>query len=370
MTAAKTGKRLRARPVDGVEPALLLDTLPAFIYQRRLDARHTVCYASDGCRAITGYSPAALLDNHSVVYADLVHPDDRASFESAVMQALAAGSAYACHYRLRTNKGAYRWVIDSGSALCAPPDTMLAGVVVASPGLASMPATAREQAITRAVAAERARLARELHDTVTQSLFGVLLFADSGLRMARAGDNAELAGTFNQIESVGRQALHEMRLLLHRLRPSSLATTGLAGAIRDRLDSVEGSLGIAANVHTSGTLALDEAAEEALYYVALEALNNALKHSHAAVVSVRIRAIPGAPTNSSTPARCGAVLWVSDDGRGFDPAAALAGATFGLKNMRDRLAAVGGTIRFDSALGAGTRVAARVPPRRRTQRAR
>lgn len=359
MAASKAPAASRTRgPQAGDVPgplASLLDALPAFVYQRRFDARHTVCYASAGCHALTGYSPAALVDNHTVAFVDLVHPDDRASLASAMTQAIDSGSAYCCAYRLGEPGGPYRWVIDSGGAVSSAPDALLAGVIVASPGPSAMPATGREQAVTSAIAAERRRLARELHDTVTQSLYSVLLFADSGLRLAQSAERDELARTFSQIEGVSRQGLREIRLLLHRLRPNSLATAGLAGALAERLAAVEGSLGIHYRLLASGDLALDEPAEEALYFVALEALNNALKHSRASAVTVRLRAVPGAG---------GAVLWVSDDGCGFDAAAAFAGCGFGLKTMCERIAAAGGTMRIDSTPGAGTRVVARLPARR------
>lgn len=337
----------------------LVDTIPAFVYQRRFDEQHTVCYASAGCETLTGYGPAALCGNHTVAFLDLVHPDDRAALASAINRAIDTSSAYACAYRLRSPRGRYRWVIDSGAVLSDSPQPLLAGVIVASPGPATLPATGREQAVAAAIAAERSRLARELHDTVTQSLYGVLLFADTGLRLAGSGQPDDLARTFSQIENVGRQGLREIRLLLHRLRPSSLATAGLAGALSERLAAVEGSLGVRYRILVSGELALGDEAEEALYYVALEALNNALKHSRASTVTIRLRAVAAvAPASSG-----GAVLWVSDNGRGFDPTPAATGCGFGLKNMGERLAAVGGTLRLDSAPGAGARVVARLPAR-------
>lgn len=335
------------------ELAGLLQGLPALVYRRRLDAQQTICYASAGCEALTGYPPAALVENASASFLELVHPEDRAALASATGQALATGSAYSCTYRLRRRDpaaagGAYHWVVDSGAAVVWEDEEALAGVIVASPGPAALPATAREQAAASAVAAERNRLARELHDTVTQSLYGVLLFADAGRRLVQAGQSA--GETFDQIEDVGRKGLREMRLLLHRLRPSSLATAGLEGALAERLATVEGCLGVRYRLQVTGTLALDPAAEEALYYVALEALNNALKHSRSDAVTVRLRG--GA---------AGAVLWVVDDGRGFDPAGALAGCGLGLKTMAERLAVLGGAVRYDAAPGAGARVAARVP---------
>jgi signal transduction histidine kinase len=377
--------------------AALLDALPALVYRRRLDEQLSFAYASAGCAALTGYGPAELAGDGAVSFVALVHADDRAALVSAITHALETGASYCCSYRLRRRDGSFRWVVDCGVEVerglpgrrggqdggaengrqdAGAPDGgaeterglpgrrggqdarapngggtgELVGVIVPSPGPAALPATGREQGAAAAVAAERNRLARELHDTVTQSLYGVLLFADAGRRQVRAGQLEGACATFDQIEGVGKQGLREMRLLLHRLRPNLLATEGLEAALAERLAAVERCLGVRYRLEVTGTLALDIAAEEAVYYVALEALNNALRHSRGSAVTVRLRG--GGP---------GAVLWVMDDGRGFEPEAALAGSGLGLKTMGERLAKLGGRVRYDSAPGQGARVRARVP---------
>jgi signal transduction histidine kinase len=360
--------------------AALLDALPALVYRRRLDEQLSFAYASAGCAALTGYGPAGLAGNGALSFVALVHADDRAALVSAITHALETGASYCCSYRLRRRDGSFRWVVDCGMEVerglpgrrggqdaraangrqdagapnggqdARAPDGELVGVIVPSPGPAALPATGREQGAAAAVAAERNRLARELHDTVTQSLYGVLLFADAGRRQVRAGQLEGACATFDQIEGVGKQGLREMRLLLHRLRPNLLATEGLEAALAERLATVERCLGVRYRLEVTGTLALDIAAEEAVYYVALEALNNALRHSRGSAVTVRLRG--GGP---------GAVLWVMDDGCGFEPEAALAGSGLGLKTMGERLAKLGGRVRYDSAPGQGVRVRARVP---------
>lgn len=147
----------------------------------------------------------------------------------------------------------------------------------------------RQQAEQLLIVEERNRLARELHDSVTQSLYSVTLFAEAGRRMLAAGEAQQASGYLKDVAETGQQALKEMRLLVHRLRPSALAKEGLVSAIQHRLNAVEGRAGIATTFTVEGELNLVPAVEEALYYIAQEALNNALKHAQATEVAVSIQ---------------------------------------------------------------------------------
>ncbi|MCA9982323.1 MAG: GAF domain-containing protein, partial [Anaerolineales bacterium] len=132
---------------------------------------------------------------------------------------------------------------------------------------------------------ERHRLARELHDAVTHSLYSLTLFAETTNRFATAGDLEQVQHYTNRMKISALQSLREMRLLLHNLRPPSLSKLGLTGAIQHRLDAVEQRAGMAYTFFTDGDLeGLPTAVEDALWHVTEEALNNALKHSRATAV--------------------------------------------------------------------------------------
>jgi len=212
------------------------------------------------------------------------------------------------------------------------------GVVVDSARL-------RERAEQAVVLEERQRLARELHDSVTQSLYSVTLMAETGRRSAQGGDLETVSGYLGRLGEVARQALKEMRLLIYELRPPVLEQEGLAGALQQRLEAVEARAGVEARLLVEGEVELPAPVDGALYRIALEALNNALKH--AAATSVTVRIAPGRETIS---------LEVVDNGRGFDPAAARDGGGMGLTTMRDRAERLGGTLTILSAPGEGTRV--------------
>jgi signal transduction histidine kinase len=204
------------------------------------------------------------------------------------------------------------------------------------------------QAEMAAVVQERQRLARELHDSVTQLLYSQVLFSGASLKELRK-DNTLLAEQhLARIEQAAQQALKEMRLLVYELRPSNDLDEGLGIALQRRLEAVEKRSGIQARLNVQGELHLDPAISMALFRIAEEALNNTLKHAQASAVQVVLRADDGQ-----------LILEIIDNGRGFDPSENPRGG-MGLANMRERTAALGGTLEIVSTVSEGTRVAVRL----------
>jgi PAS domain S-box-containing protein len=197
---------------------------------------------------------------------------------------------------------------------------------------------------------ERARLARELHDSVTQSLYSIALFAEAARRLAMAGELETVQEHLGELGEAARQALKEMRLLVYELRQPALARAGLVGALRERLETVERRAGVEVEFSVEGEGKPSPEVEEGLYRIAQEALNNALKHAHADSVRVRLRL-----------AADSVELEIRDDGRGFDPAESTGG--LGIPGMRERARALGGEFGISSAPGEGTAVRVRIPLR-------
>jgi signal transduction histidine kinase len=146
-----------------------------------------------------------------------------------------------------------------------------------------------------------------------------------------------------------QQALKQMRLLVHELRPPVLERRGLEGALRQRLDAVESRLGVEISLVAEGTLELPTSVEEGIYRIAQEALNNALRHAEATKVAVSIRAESGYVQ-----------LEVVDNGGGFEVDAAAGSGGIGLQSMRERAQSIGGSLEVWSQPGEGTCVTARV----------
>jgi signal transduction histidine kinase len=145
------------------------------------------------------------------------------------------------------------------------------------------------QAGEMAVLQERNRLARELHDSVTQSLHSSTLLAEAGQRVASSGDIERARGYLLRLGEISQQALKEMRLLVYELRPLALSGVGLVGALKQRLDAVERRSGIEVQLSMEEGLELPRSIEEELYRIAMEALNNALKHANPTRLTVTLR---------------------------------------------------------------------------------
>lgn len=203
---------------------------------------------------------------------------------------------------------------------------------------------------SRKVAAleERARLARELHDSVTQSLFSMTLTARTVSRLMTA-DTERAARALGQLQELAQGALAEMRALIFELRPAALQQEGLVNALRKHGDAVRARHHIAVEVESIGERRLSEDYEEALYRVAQEALNNIIKHAQAQRVTITLD-LSGDPVT----------LTVVDDGRGF-VLDSLPRTGMGLFTMRERVTPLGGDLTITSAPGAGTTIHAVVP---------
>jgi len=205
-----------------------------------------------------------------------------------------------------------------------------------------------------AAAQERSRLARDLHDAVTQTLFSASLIAEAlpGLWESNPAEGRELLGELRQLT---RGALAEMRTLLLELRPAALVEANLGDLLRQLAQSVSGRSGIPVTVTLEGCPIpeLPEKTHVALYRIAQEALNNVVKHARARRVEVRLQCLQDTASEPAAIRRV--VLTVSDDGRGFDPSTVSADH-LGLSIIRERSRAIAATLRIASQPGHGTTV--------------
>ncbi len=229
-------------------------------------------------------------------------------------------------------------------------DLMVMQLLAGQAAIAVENARLYKQAQQLAVMEERGRLARDLHDSVTQSIYSLTLLAEAGQRMIQAGDTAVIQQNQERLGAIAQQALQEMRLLVFELRPFDLRQTGLVEAIEHRLEVVERRAGVDVTMTAPGDLDLPEEVEDALYRIAQESLNNALKHAQATAVSVTIRA-----TADSI------MLEVQDNGRGFETALAERLGGLGLVSMRERVQKLHGHFAITSTPEKGTTVCVQIP---------
>ncbi|MFC1843226.1 histidine kinase [Thermodesulfobacteriota bacterium] len=201
-----------------------------------------------------------------------------------------------------------------------------------------------------AVLAERSRLARELHDSVSQSLYSVSLIGETARHLAEAGDLKNSLASLGELNSTVQQTLKEMRLLIYNLRPEILKKEGFKAAIQQRLDAVESRSGIKGQLLIDKGDELSELEEDTFYRIIQEALNNTLKHSSATMVTVKVL------TTKDT-----AEIQVSDDGIGFETDSIAGNGGMGLTSIKERAENLGGVFSFNSSPGKGTLLKITVP---------
>jgi signal transduction histidine kinase len=210
----------------------------------------------------------------------------------------------------------------------------------------------KEQQEHLAVLEERNRLARDLHDSVSQSLYGVGMYAEAAARLLENGNTQAASEHLREVRDSASEALREMRFLIFELRPSILREEGLIPALKARLSAVESRAGVHTELAADDGDRLPYEVEEALYGIAREALNNGLRHGRATRVQIRL-----------TRSAAGTVLDISDDGIGFDVETASQKGGLGLGGMRERAARIDASLSLVSRPGHGTRVDVVVPPR-------
>jgi signal transduction histidine kinase len=199
------------------------------------------------------------------------------------------------------------------------------------------------QAEAEATAAERNRLARELHDVITQLLFSINLVAGSLPRLWQRDPEMAERSTV-ELQRLTRGALSEMRTLLRELRPQTIAETDLATLVTHLSEGLAARQDIPAEIHTEVTESLPPEVHIAIYRIAQEAMNNVAKHANASSLVVNLI---GAESRVD--------LLIIDDGYGFDDSDAPAGG-MGMDIMRERASEIGAALTVSSEQDIGTRV--------------
>jgi nitrate/nitrite-specific signal transduction histidine kinase len=210
-------------------------------------------------------------------------------------------------------------------------------------GVAMENARLYEQAEHAATTAERNRLARELHDAVTQTLFSASLIADVLPRIWRRDPEAGLR-SLEELRQLTRGALAEMRTLLLEMRPESLERSDIQSLLTQLADAFVGRVRVPVSLELRGDCELTHEVKIVFYRVAQEALNNIAKHSGAREVKLHLECQPGQMS-----------LTIQDDGLGFEPDSMEPGH-MGISFMRERASSIGACLSVESRMGQGTTV--------------
>jgi PAS domain S-box-containing protein len=324
-------------------------TLADFTYDWEywLNPEGNYVYVSPSCERITGYDSEEFQQNPKLLET-IIHPDDRAIVTKHLRQEPIEGSVvYPVEFRLITRGGEERWL----EHVCQP--------VYGSNGKylgrrgSNRDITERrraeealeEQTKEQAVAAERSRLARELHDSVTQALYSVTLYAEATRLALSTGKQDVATENIQELHNMAREAMVDMRMLIFELHPPVLEEEGLVSALQARLAAVESRARLQTELRVAGERRLPISVEEELFRIALEALNNVIKHANAQQVRVDLKFTDE-----------GACLQITDDGVGFDPLAARESGGMGLLGMEERVQRINGSLEVESTPGQGATV--------------
>lgn len=298
---------------------------------------------------LTAAGREAFLDHLGHERVEVINRDDGvASPERQNLARLAAGTLL--QFSLRTNGSGFAYVggVSFKRRQFSAEEQRLFAALVRRAEVAVENARLYEQAQSLAAIEERQRLARELHDSVSQALYGVAL----GARTARTlldRDPEQAREPVDYVLSLAEAGLAEMRALIFELRPESLAQEGLIAAIEKQVASTRARYGVDVHAILAAEPDVPLPVKEALYRVAQEALHNVVKHARATRVEVFLGLADGV-----------VVLDLRDDGRGFDANGEFPGH-LGLKSMRERVDVIGGSFVLESERGRGTHLRVEIP---------
>jgi PAS domain S-box-containing protein len=335
-----------------------IDSAPVMLWTARPDT--TLDFLNQNCVEFTGLPIEKLLNEG---WLDVVHPEDLANCVGTYTPAIEGRKPFTVEYRVRRADGTWRWLLGTGTPNFGP-DGSFAGYVgcdiditerkdaedVLRESRAALEVSHAEVqqlagSLITAHEDERRRLARELHDDLTQRL--ARLAIDAG-RMECAADIA--AGVRHLREDLVRLS-EDVHAMSYRLHPSVLDDLGLVEALKAECDRVarHGEMRVVVDA-TEVPASLRGEASLCLFRVAQEALSNAVHHARASAVSVLLSSRSH-----------GLQLAVSDNGKGFEPARPRDHASLGLASMRERVRLLQGELNIESAPGNGTTVVAWVP---------
>ncbi|HWM09218.1 MAG TPA: PAS domain-containing protein [Solirubrobacteraceae bacterium] len=357
--AARVAAGLRAARLRANEALLrsLVANIPGAVYRCACDEHWTMLWLSDGIEEISGYPAADFIGSRVRTFTSVIHPDDREQVARSVLDGVAAARPYTIEYRIVRPDGEARWVLERGQAQEAGDGRRwLDGAIFDVTAQRAAEQALREHEVVEAklaeVQASRARILeagdrarreieRNLHDGAQQRLVSVALRVQ--LWLTAHGEVADEArAELEDVLGELRTGLAELRDLAHGLHPAVLTDRGLEHALA--------ALSTRAAVPVELTMALPgrlpAAVESAAYFTVCEALTNVAKYAYASHAWVTVECHNGDLT-----------VEVGDDGVGADD---LRGGS-GLEGLRDRIAAVDGTLAITSAPDAGTVLRARVP---------
>ena len=338
----------------------LLEQLPGMPYVASLEKNGRMMYVSPKIEELLGFTPDQWRDDPGLRIRQL-HEADRARVQQAVAAAVANNGAYRIDYRIFDSEGRLHWFHDEASVTLDDRGcpAFLQGVALditerkqAQLDLERSHAELQEliAALDASRGEEQRRLAQEMHDDFGQLLTAMKMDLCT-LRQCLPQDDTQVVAHLTSINELVEAMVASVRRIVADLPPKILEDLGLYSALESMTGNFTRRHGIACRLHVpQAEPALDARVALAVYRLVQEALNNVAKHAHARCAEVRIECDGD-----------GMTVYVGDDGNGLTMNNLNKPGSFGLRGMRERVAAFGGKLRIDSAEGKGTQILIRLP---------
>ncbi len=310
-----------------------------------LDLENRITSWNAGAERLFGYTEAEILGENGAI---LFVPEDRAAgaVEDELATARETGSASDERWKIR--KDGSRFFASGMTRLMLDADGLMRGYVKVARDVTQriqmqqIMREAQEHALTLAALEERQRLARELHDVVSQTLYSASVIAETLPRLWTDAP-APISEYLDELSRLNRSTLAELRMLLLELHPASLLKTDLGELLRQLVTATQARKRLNITVTADEGAPLPDVVQVAFYRIAQEAFNNIVKHANAANVTVQLQRQDA-----------GVDLVIQDDGRGFDPVKRQGG--LGLDLMRERADDIQAALTIESAPRKGTTV--------------
>ncbi len=313
----------------------LVEQISEVIYSVNLEG--LITYVSPAVESFLGYSPAEVIGQP---FAKFFVAEDLSSARENFGLVSGGGVLGTQEYKMLTRSGEVRWMQTSSHPVMEGDQVVGVQGVLADITHRKM---AEKQLERDAATAERERLARELHDSVTQTLYTVAAIAEVLPRIWERDQVAARQG-LGDLTTLTNAALAEMRTLLLELRPEALEKQNLAELLRQLSHGLEARTRMSIHLSIDEDCTMPSEVQIALYRIAQEALNNIVKHARASQAQVHLNCKPGQVE-----------IHISDDGVGFNPQS-VTSHCLGLEIMRERAQDIGAIFELDSQPEIGTQV--------------
>jgi PAS domain S-box-containing protein len=314
----------------------LVENISDVIYT--IDTEGKITYISPAVESSLEYKPAEILGQSFLQFFSISSLDRGKENYQQLIHGKSPGPN---EYQMQTKSGEIRWGQTSSKPIFDGEDQVVGvqGVMTDITERKMLEAQMQELATLE----ERNRIARELHDSVTQSLYSINLQSDATLMALSSGKTESAERRLQMLKDTAQESMAEMRLLIYELHPSILEEAGLVAALKQRLETVELRSGVEVDLQIEDEQRLPIAVEYELFKISLEGLNNVLKHAKAKEVLVQV---------SFEHNRCR--LTIKDDGMGFDHGNIGRYGGDGLANIKDRVEQIGGELTVITEPGKGT----------------